>query len=178
MVSSEIKANQKTLVMISELLFYSQDYIRHIKGPQSVSLRDVKRAIKLINWFQQSIGDRKNLKEPKRKTPTRYKYSPGRRAPELPYVLSLGLCYQARLYQQNERLEYRRRMTKIFRKHNAYLTDEQFKDMLYDEQKDWIDRMTCPPATAQNEALLENVLIMIVCIMTRIPVFIIGAPGR
>ena len=29
----------------------------------------------------------------------------------------------------------------------------------------------------ENEALLENVLVMIVCILTRIPLFLIGAPG-
>ncbi|RIB30263.1 hypothetical protein C2G38_2153170 [Gigaspora rosea] len=37
--------------------------------------------------------------------------------------------------------------------------------------------MQLPPNTAINEALLENVLAMIVCILTKIPVFIIGAPG-
>ena len=31
--------------------------------------------------------------------------------------------------------------------------------------------------TAKNEALLENVLVMIVCILTRIPLFLIGASG-
>ncbi|CAJ0766969.1 13664_t:CDS:10 [Entrophospora sp. SA101] len=37
--------------------------------------------------------------------------------------------------------------------------------------------MILPPNTAKNEALLENVLVMIVCILTKIPVFIIGSPG-
>ncbi|CAH1770931.1 11305_t:CDS:2, partial [Entrophospora sp. SA101] len=37
--------------------------------------------------------------------------------------------------------------------------------------------MICPPNTAFNEALLENVLVMIVCMLTKIPVFIIGSPG-
>ena len=33
------------------------------------------------------------------------------------------------------------------------------------------------PNTAANEALLENVLVMIVCILTRTPLFLIGVPG-
>ncbi|CAB4416885.1 unnamed protein product [Rhizophagus irregularis] len=37
--------------------------------------------------------------------------------------------------------------------------------------------MTCPPNTAFNEALLENVLVIIVCILNRIPLFIVGSPG-
>ncbi|CAB5343018.1 unnamed protein product [Rhizophagus irregularis] len=37
--------------------------------------------------------------------------------------------------------------------------------------------MQCPPNTAKNEALLENVLATIVCILTKIPVFIIGETG-
>ncbi|RIB30670.1 hypothetical protein C2G38_2317437 [Gigaspora rosea] len=36
--------------------------------------------------------------------------------------------------------------------------------------------MQLPPSTVINEVLLENVLAMIVCILTKIPVFIIGAP--
>jgi hypothetical protein len=90
-------------------------------------------------------------------------------------VLSLRLCYQARLYDQEEREEYRKQMARIFDKHKVCLTADDFKRILKAEQNDWIRRVA---ATALNEALLENVLVMIVCIMTRIPVFIIGAPGR
>ncbi|CAG8779854.1 19761_t:CDS:1, partial [Rhizophagus irregularis] len=46
-----------------------------------------------------------------------------------------------------------------------------------EEQMDYIKRMTCPPNTAFNEALLENVLVIIVCILNRIPLFIVGSPG-
>ncbi|CAG8856164.1 43003_t:CDS:2, partial [Gigaspora margarita] len=45
------------------------------------------------------------------------------------------------------------------------------------EQENYMIRMTKPPLTAENEALLENVLTMIVSIFTKIPLFVIGAPG-
>jgi len=169
--------------VISELLFESQMYIRKIEGPQSVSLRDVRRAIRLILWFHQSLQERLNLKEKMKKTAyhnrEEYNYPPKDKLfLERCIVLSLGLCYQARLYDREEREEYRKQMARIFDKHKVRLTADDFKQILKAEQNDWIRRMACPPATALNEALLENVLVMIVCIMTRIPVFIIGAPGR
>ena len=171
--------------VISDLLFESQMYIRKIEGPQSVSLRDVRRAIKLILWFHKSLQERLNLKEQKKKKTGYYYYDEGYNYPpkdkyfyERCIVLSLGLCYQARLYDQDEREEYRKQMARIFEKHKVRLTAEDFQRYLKAEQNDWIRRMARPPATALNEALLENVLVMIACIMTRIPVFIIGAPGR
>ncbi|CAG8454752.1 3616_t:CDS:10 [Acaulospora morrowiae] len=60
---------------------------------------------------------------------------------------------------------------------NFDFNEKDFSNIIKEEQEDYINRMVCPPNTAQNEALLENVLVMIVCILTRIPVFIIGAPG-
>ena len=171
--------------VISELLFESHMYIRKIEGPQSVSLRDVRRAIRLIIWFHQSLKERLNLKEKMKKTAYHYREEYNFNYPpkdelffERCIVLSLGLCYQARLYDQEEREEYRKQMARIFDKHKVCLTADDFKRILKAEQNDWIRRMACPPATALNEALLENVLVMIVFIMTRIPVFIIGAPGR
>ncbi|CAG8591839.1 8168_t:CDS:10 [Paraglomus occultum] len=174
--------------VISDLLFESQMYIRKIEGPQSVSLRDVRRAIRLIIWFHKSLQDRlKLMEDEKKKRKSKHHYDGGYNINNYPpkdryffercIVLSLGLCYQARLYDQGEREEYRKQMARIFGKHKVYLTAEDFKRYLKEEQNDWIRRMARPPATALTEALLENVLVMIVCIMTRTPAFIIGAPG-
>ncbi|CAB5384545.1 unnamed protein product [Rhizophagus irregularis] len=52
-----------------------------------------------------------------------------------------------------------------------------FAKIIREEQEDYISRMRCPPNVVKNEALLENVLTTIVCILTRIPVFIIGEAG-
>ncbi|CAG8803668.1 21081_t:CDS:2, partial [Dentiscutata erythropus] len=60
------------------------------------------------------------------------------------FVLSLGLCYQSRLHDQR----FARKILRIIRR----------------EQKDFMNRMVCPPSTADNDALLENILVMIVCI--------------
>ncbi|CAG8557824.1 24955_t:CDS:2, partial [Dentiscutata erythropus] len=130
--------------LFTELLFTSQQFIRTIEENYSVSLRDVKRAIKLVSFFEESLRERSS-----------YGYSIGNRYYLSPdsislrircYILALGLCYQSRIYDQESRSKYRQEIIK-----NANI--------------------------AMNEALLENVLVMIVCILTKIPVFIIGDPG-
>jgi len=45
--------------ILAELLFESQEFIRYVEEPYSISLRDVKRAIKLVKFFHQSLLTRK-----------------------------------------------------------------------------------------------------------------------
>ncbi|CAG8512046.1 4128_t:CDS:2, partial [Cetraspora pellucida] len=139
--------------LLTELLFASQQFIRSIEEKYSVSLRDVKRAIKLVLFFSESLQSRSRITKIKNHSPNTYPphpENPGRinflyRC----YILALSLCYQSRIYDQESR----------------------------NEQDDWVKIMQLPPNTAINEPLLENVLVMIVCILTKIPVFIIGVPG-
>ncbi|GES94812.1 hypothetical protein GLOIN_2v1481157 [Rhizophagus clarus] len=155
-----------------ELLFASQKFIRKVEEPYSVSLRDVKRAITLVKFFYNSLENRpvykKGHKYPPPGNPTTTTRS---------YVLALSLCYHSRLYDQNLRKQYRREMGQILQNHKAYVGENMFAKIIREEQEDYINRMQCPPNTANNEALLENVLVMIVCILTRTPLFLIGAPG-
>ncbi|CAG8439285.1 11270_t:CDS:10, partial [Acaulospora colombiana] len=158
--------------VFADLLCESQIFIRRIEEPYSVSLRDVKRAIKLAAFFSKSLKDR----------PPANKYSVyppegGIQISTRCYILSLGLCYQARIYDKETRKRYRNEMKIIFKRHGINIDEEKFNKVIREEQEDYVGRMTCPPNTALNEALLENVLVMAVCIQTKIPVFIIGAPG-
>ncbi|CAI2176442.1 10460_t:CDS:2, partial [Funneliformis geosporum] len=155
-----------------ELLYASQKFIRKVEKPYSVSLRDVKRAITLVKFFYKSLENRpvyiKGYKYPPSGNPTARTRS---------YILALSLCYHSRLYDQKLRRQYRREMGEILQSHNAFVGEHMFAKVIREEQEDYINRMQCPPNTAKNEALLENVLVMIVCILTRIPLFLIGAPG-
>ncbi|CAI2201942.1 13931_t:CDS:1, partial [Funneliformis geosporum] len=158
--------------VFSELLYASQKFIRKVEEPYSVSLRDVKRAITLVKFFYKSLDNRpvyvKGYKYPPSGNPTARTRS---------YILALSLCYHSRLYEQKLRKQYRREMGEILQNHKAYVGEDMFAKVIREEQEDYISRMQCPPNTAKNEALLENVLVMIVCILTRIPLFLIGAPG-
>jgi hypothetical protein len=157
----------------AELLYASQQFIRDVEEPFSVSLRDVKRAIQLANWFYKSLTMRRQSfasYPPKREADRRLRS----------YVLALGLCYQSRLYKRHLRRQYQEKMADSFQKvqQKEHMTVDYFNRVIKEEQIDFYKRMLVPKSTAANEALLENLLAMIVCINTRIPLFIIGAPGR
>jgi hypothetical protein len=158
--------------ILAELLFVSQEFIRNVEEPYSVSLRDVKRAIKLVKFFYKSLENRPiNRKDNK-------KYHQGPPSRDVrSYILALGLCYQSRLYDRELRKKYRNEMCKIFLREKFTIREQRFSDIIREEQMDYMKRMTCPPNTAFNEALLENVLVIIVCILNRIPLFIVGSPG-
>ncbi|CAG8479091.1 963_t:CDS:10 [Gigaspora margarita] len=157
--------------ILPDLLFTSQQFIRDVEEKYTVSLRDVKRAITLIKFFYDSLQNRPRVNK-------NLPYPPAK--PDIilrSYILGLGLCYQSRLYEQKQRTAYRTEMCKIFLKNKFQIREELFKEVIKKEQEDYVNRMTLPFNTAKNDALLENVLVMIVCILTKIPVFIIGAPG-
>src|SRR5581483_10715085 len=170
MVEKELK--KLSHPVFPELLFASQKFIRKVEETYSVSLRDVKRAITLVRFFYNSLENRPAYRKG-------HKYPPPGNLTTLTrsYVLALSLCYHSRLYEQSLRKQYRREMGQILQNHKAYVGENMFAKIVREEQEDYIKRMQCPPNTAENEALLENVLVMIVCILTRIPLFLIGAPG-
>ena len=157
--------------ILAELLFASQEFIRNVEEPYNVSLRDVKRAIKLVKFFYESLLTRqKENKQYPSNSPDLVTRS---------YILALGLCYQSRLYDRELRKKYRVTMCKIFLRNEEYknIRECRFNDIIREEQMDYINRMICPPNTAFNEALLENVLATIVCILCKVPLFIVGSPG-
>ncbi|GBC06549.1 hypothetical protein RclHR1_06900002 [Rhizophagus clarus] len=170
MVEKELKKLSHPVFI--ELLFASQKFIRRVEQPYSVSLRDVKRAITLVKFFCNSLEYRPAYKKG-------HKYPPSGN-PTITirsYVLALSLCYHSRLYDQNLRKQYCYEMEQILQNHKAYVGDNMFIKIIREEQEDYINRMQCPPNIAHSETLLENVLAMIVCILTRIPLFLIGTTG-
>jgi hypothetical protein len=64
-----------------------------------------------------------------------------------------------------------------FTKPLGKLDQTEFKQILMDEQKGYLDDMVLPPGIAKNAALLENVFVVMVCILNKIPVFVVGKPG-
>ncbi|CAG8447095.1 15140_t:CDS:10 [Dentiscutata erythropus] len=183
MVEKNLKGEGLASKLFTELLFASQEFIRHNEGAHSVSLRDVKRAITLVKYFYKSLIDR----------PRANRFT-GQYPPLIAmvgkevgivirsYILALSLSYQVRIFDQTLRKQYREIICKVFNefktaKITRAMTEDLFIRIIKEEQKDYIARMTKPPQTAENDALLENVLVMIICIFTKIPVFIIGAPG-
>ncbi len=171
MVENELK-NDLTHPVFSELLFASQKFIRKVEEPHSVSLRDIKQAIKLVKFFYNSLEDRPTYK-------SGHKYPPPGDPTTIirSYILALGACYHSRLYKQDLRKQYRCEMEQILQNRGINIDENMFSKIIREEQENYFNRMQCPPNIAKNEALLENVLVTIVSILTRIPIFIIGETG-
>ena len=174
--------------MVVDLLVASQIFIR--KAEQNnfcVSLRDVNRCIRLIKWFEKMRNKpqkanantntcSEHLKEYKRMS-EEYNEKPTIKS----IVLALAHCYLSRLPTAELRKEYRTEMMNIFSIKDDRMTCNEsldtFAAILRMEEEDYLDRMELPPGTARNAALRENVFVVLVCILNRIPIFVVGKPG-
>ncbi|KAK3713135.1 hypothetical protein QZH41_001214 [Actinostola sp. cb2023] len=168
--------------MLVDLLATSQAFIR--SEDQScfcVSLRDVHRTTILMKSFYTLLENRPKI-DIKKHPPhvlkyfiTAQKFSKKDKA----IVLSLAHCYLSRLPTSDLRQKYCREMTKLLIKHgrsDLWNTDS-FQQIIRAEQEDYLSRMELPEGTARNFALRENVFVILICILNRIPVFVVGKPG-
>ena len=173
--------------MLVDLLTASQDFIRNAeKNPFCVSLRDVHRCIRLIGWFQDMMKKRQEL------FGMNYGYSSdfqnylmSEEYNDDPMiksiVLSLAHCYFSRLQTSELRKNYRHQMITVFWRNEIMMTCDgnmdTFASIVHMEEEDYLNRMELPSDIAKNAALRENVFVMLVCILNRIPIFVVGKPG-
>jgi len=57
------------------------------------------------------------------------------------------------------------------------LQKEKFKGIVKQEQKRFLDGMTLERGTGLNRSLMENIFVMITCILNKLPLIITGKPG-
>ena len=57
------------------------------------------------------------------------------------------------------------------------LTAAAFVGALEAEQRLYLDHMHLEPGIARNDALRENVFVVVTCVFNRMPVFVVGKPG-
>lgn len=165
--------------LLVDLLCTSQEYIREIdKSPYCVSLRDAHRCIVLVKWFKETLKRRNALPFSKLDSRSHHKIARASSYANRSFVLALAHCYQSRLPTADARAGYRKLVYGCFRKHNIHAFQESsFEAIVRAEQEDYLERMELPEGTAKNAALRENVFVMLVCILNRIPVFVVGKPG-
>lgn len=165
--------------LLVQLLCASQEYIREVdKSPYCVSLRDAHRCIVLVKWFEETLQKRKDL-DLFRFGDSRTYHAAARMFSfqNRSFVLALAHCYQSRLPTAALRKVYQQQIACCFRKHNISFQQCSFENIVRAEQEDYLERMELPEGTAKNAALRENVFVMLVCILNRIPVFVVGKPG-
>ena len=69
-------------------------------------------------------------------------------------------------------------MQVIFQRHRTPISEGLFLAVIEWEQIGYLKHMEKSEGTALNSALLENVFVTLVCILNKIPVFIVGKPGK
>eukprot|EP00026_Physarum_polycephalum_P000016 Phypoly_transcript_00016.p1 GENE.Phypoly_transcript_00016~~Phypoly_transcript_00016.p1 ORF type:complete len:3661 (+),score=399.99 Phypoly_transcript_00016:3-10985(+) len=175
---SRVAATRQFQQVFCRAILASHKFIRKITNePSSVSLRDVSRCLKMNQFFhkhfqmQQSQADLEeyipdNLRGYKSITVLNEND-----AAMHSMLLSLAHCYYYRLSKKN-RDEY----IGLLASH-ANLTPKAISRVLVDIQLDYIRLMNVPPGIAVNQALRENVFMMLTCILNQMPLFVVGKPG-
>ncbi|VDI01999.1 Hypothetical predicted protein, partial [Mytilus galloprovincialis] len=178
--------------VVSKILTASQSFMRSQKDECSfVSLRDVERVLKVMSWFYKQSKDKKSMlfSEIKRRTPEKQRRNVQDGGTFARYltvnkdiddvtrslVLALGVCYHSCL---KKRKEYREHVSRYF-VHPLSLPGkaDQIKEEIEKCQLVFVENMTLAPNIAKNQALKENVFLMVICIELKIPMFLVGKPG-
>ncbi|XP_067672826.1 uncharacterized protein [Haliotis asinina] len=158
------------LSCLVELLTMSQEFIRKKEQTAScVSLRDVNRCRNLIKWFQETLKMKSELMN--RSLPQDRKYE------IKAVILALAHVYHSRLPDTSSRKAYRENLSRVFERHGDSESETEIFKIIHEEQRDIIERMEMPDGIAKNTALQENVFVIMISILNRIPVFIVGKPG-
>ena len=154
--------------ILADLLLSSQREIRDFeKGEFSASLRDIDRCTRLFRFFTDFLEKKRDQ-------------SSDTTLIVDAMILSLAHCYYYRLKNAKYRTRYRECLAKVIQdaQYGKDITEGYIREVINNEQTDLLDRMTLlPEFTAKNAALKENVFVLLISILTRIPIFLIGRPG-
>ncbi|XP_068694646.1 E3 ubiquitin-protein ligase rnf213-alpha-like isoform X2 [Montipora foliosa] len=192
---NQIPGDLQLVKALTEILTASQRYMREQTDECSfVSLRDVERAMKVMVWFynhrnvlnplvnEAPVGmdvesddeDDDAVEDERAETEGDQLDQPIDDVTRA-LVLSLGVCYQARL---QDREPFRRAIAPSF-SHPCLLPGghRRIQHEITRCQKAVLNVLKLGQNIARNTALSENVFMMVVCIELRIPLFVVGKPG-
>ena len=145
----------------ANLISESHKHFREHDDASSVSLRDVARFCRFYNWF--------------------YKFSDLFKGQQTSIarasLLALFLCYYFRLDSSAERKHYMETIEKFIKGFRPSISITSLSELLHTAKKTVLEQMDLPPGMAKNQALLDNIFVLFVCIINRIPVVLSGKPG-
>ncbi|XP_041755240.2 E3 ubiquitin-protein ligase rnf213-alpha-like [Coregonus clupeaformis] len=158
---------------ITNVMSASQRYMRKRKDECSfVSLRDVERCMQVFVWFYKNhkmllaclweFERNQNAERCKRI----------QRDPVLwSLVMAVGVCYHASLENKEE---YRQKICKYLTETYTPLKVMQEISLMQDLL---LSGVPLGETIARNNALKENIFMIVICIELRIPLFLVGKPG-
>ncbi|KAL7839146.1 hypothetical protein SRHO_G00258040 [Serrasalmus rhombeus] len=149
--------------LFTKVISASQKHMAELTDEcRMVSLRDIERCMKTVMWFYHQ----KETLFPEIDKIRGKKGNVDNLVRSL--ILAVGVCYLASL---ENRGAYLKRVSK------AFPSDIDIRAEIEFCKKAFISNVDCPPSVAKNEALKENVFMMVVCMNLRIPLFLVGKPG-
>ncbi|PAA65746.1 hypothetical protein BOX15_Mlig015539g1 [Macrostomum lignano] len=160
---------------LAELVRFSQAFMRRINDETKfVSLREVEKVIQVVNWlidFQQIIV--KNIVN----EPDDHLAVPAITDYTRAALLTAAICYYSRLSYENKQIYLTELAARLCDTAGRPLTDRDLYREIYRCQEAFLNSAKLPDFIAKNDALRENLFMMIVCIKLRIPLFVVGKPG-
>ncbi|XP_048239631.1 E3 ubiquitin-protein ligase rnf213-alpha-like [Haliotis rufescens] len=185
--NDQIPLHQNMVNVVSKILIASQEFMRKQEDECSfVSLRDVDRTLSVMSWFYQQSQENGTLfemidddlcpeKDPEEEEEETVQQNNLPSDVTKALILALSVCYRASLRSREEYDQH------IFR----YFQDpcgipggiDQMVQVINSCQRVFVDEVQLEDNIAKNQALKENLFMMVVCIELRIPLFLVGKPG-
>ena len=196
---------------VTLLIASAQNFCREAVGdPSAVSLRDVKRCLCLLKWFQSLpprafTTDKDATKAAKKAAKPALEsddLDPARLAAKRPLALAATLAiahvYWYRHGKASDRAQFWDTLSwqlsgqlgrgvhstcfaSLISQDPQYTHSRSeeipFAQTVQTAQERFCSRIEVESGIAMNEALSENLFVVIVCIINRIPVFLVGKPG-
>ena len=168
-ISEKLRLGHTDQASLTNALQVSQEFMRKQEDECSfVSLRDVERALSSLEWFHSKISQFLPLMQ----STTDHDLS-GMTAFQISFLLACGLSYHARL--EKERDQYAEELQR-----SLNLTSEPSNILgrvVGACQDVFVNALKLESSIARNDALKENVWMMVCCIELKIPLFLVGKPG-
>ena len=152
--------------IITNCLSASQKHMRDERDVCSfVSLRDVERTIITFRWFYRQLPLLTPLIVKAKNKGVKKNFTPAIQA----LIHALGVCYHVTL---DDREKYRNVIAA-----QLLVDQEDIANEITACQNVFINAIELEKDIGRNEALTENVFMMVVCAELRIPLFLVGKPG-
>ncbi|XP_066922902.1 E3 ubiquitin-protein ligase rnf213-alpha-like [Clytia hemisphaerica] len=180
-MEGKLPLSEDFIELLIRVLAASQLFMRNQKDECSfVSLRDVERAVQVTSWFHEKMGlflpmIQEFDQEHGIVIDIESKYQESIEKQRRSLILALAVCYIARLEDRNDYYDY---IEKFFI--NDFALEggvNQMKNEIKRFQEMFINQLHLEDNIAKNQALCENVFMMVICIELRIPLFVVGKPG-
>lgn len=169
-VVADAMTSKEISMLIIDWICAAQGYVREKERDASAaSLRDAQRCLNLTVWFLK-LAD-------KRPTTAAQPYA----AVANCAVLGLSFTYMFRLASRKLRTGFyevvRMATQTVHPAFKQYRRKDVLEAVLSSTQRAFCSKFQLEPGIALNEALSENLFLSVVCILNRIPLFLVGKPG-